>query len=167
MVSQVFKECLAEIYIGEQNGEAILDAMLPNAQNEDQRYILGSLLQLETEGKAQLRPMMMKFGVSMVENPSSKSYGTSVGEQLNQMSWIDQFAAMANGIERVYLAKYEELAKQVSEQEDAEAYKLATFMGAHERAFLAAARNVAVGHPDPVSPVVELLHFPLVKPTSS
>lgn len=167
MVSQIFKECLADIYRGEQVGEAIFEVALQTAKTPEQRYIMGSLLQLETEGKTLVRPMLMKLGVPIDIEPEARTEGESVGKQLLEMPWEMQFAAMADGIEKTFLAKYEELAKLVTEEEDPEAYKLATFMGAHERAILAAAQNVVAGKPDPAAPVVDLLHFPLSQPAAA
>ena len=51
-MNQKFKECLLEVYLGEQAGEMIFEAMLPKAEDENQRYIFSNMLQLETEGKA-------------------------------------------------------------------------------------------------------------------
>ncbi len=164
MVSQMFKECLIEIYIGEQHGEAIFDTLLPKAQNDEQRFILSSLLQLETEGKARIRPILMKYDLSMVEHPDSKSYGKSAVEPLKDMSWTEQFAAMAKAIESVFLPKYQRLAKLVTEEEDAQAYELAKFMGDHEYALMVTSENIAVGRADSIAPVVELLQFPLIRP---
>ena len=44
MVSQIFSDALLSVYHGEQFGEAFFESLLPKAQNEEQRYILGSLL---------------------------------------------------------------------------------------------------------------------------
>lgn len=58
MVSQIFSDALVSVYHGEQFGEAVFEALLPKAQNEEQRYILGSLLQLESVGKAVCLPSL-------------------------------------------------------------------------------------------------------------
>ena len=44
---------------------------------------------------------------------------------------------------------------------------LTNFMGAHERAVLAVAENIAAGRLNPLESVVEILHFPLTKPKNS
>ena len=164
MVSEAYKECLIDIYRGEQVGEAIFETMLPWAKDNEQRYILGSLLQLETEGKAIIRPVLMKFGLSVAEIPETRAEGAAAAAGIEDQSWLDQFATMAKGIEKVFLPKYEELAKLVTEEEDVEAYRLAKFMGEHERAIMQASRNVAAGADDPLAPVNNLLRFPLIRP---
>ena len=166
MVSKMFKECLTDIYRGEQVGEAIFETTLLKAEDDEQRYILASLLQLETEGKAKIRPVLMKFGLSVAEQADAKSEGTSAAAGLRDMSWTEQFDVMAKGIQSIYLPKYERLATLVTEEEDAEASQLAKFMGDHERAVMAAAENIAAGRPDPIAPVVNILHFPLSKPVA-
>ena len=166
MVSKAFKECLIDIYRGEQVGEAIFEASLLKADDDEQRYVLGSMLQLETEGKAKIRPVLMKFGLSVAEQAEARTEGASAAAGLLDMSWSEQFDAMAKGIEAVYLPKYERLATLVTEDEDAEAYELATFMGQHERAVMTAAENIASGQPNPMAPVVDLLHFPLSMPVT-
>lgn len=80
------------------------------------------------------------------------------------MPWKDQFQAMAAGIEAEFLAKYRELATLVTEEEDAQAFRLAKFMGDHEHAVMVAAANLGADAPDPIAPIVDLLQFPLTEP---
>lgn len=164
MVSPKFREALLEVYHGEQFGEAIFEALLLHAQGDEQRYLLGSLLQLESEGKAVMRPVLAKLGLSLDEDPGSRPKGVSSSAALKEMPWNEKFAAMARGIRKKGLPQYEELARLVSAEEDADGFALATFMGKHERAILEASENIAAGRPDPIAPVAQILHFPLIKP---
>lgn len=163
MVDRAFREALLDVYHGEQFGEAFFVELLPHAVDRDQRYILGSLLQLEAEGQAIMRPVMTKLELPLNEHPGVRPLGKTRAEMLRDMSWTDQFSAMAAGIRAKGLPKYEELATLVSEDEDPEAFALAAFMGKHERAILEASENIASGRPDPIAPVIEILHFPLIK----
>ena len=167
MVSQIFSEALLSVYHGEQFGEAVFESLLPEAENQEQSYILGSLLQLESEGKAVMRPVLTRLGLPLDENPDSRPRGLASAHALKEMPWRDMFAAMANGIRAKGLPQYEELATLVSAEEDGEAYELANFMGQHERAVLAVAENIAAGRLNPMAPVIEILHFPLTRPGSS
>ncbi|MEL6569633.1 MAG: hypothetical protein AAFQ22_14555 [Pseudomonadota bacterium] len=164
MVSPMFREALLDVYHGEQFGEAFFEALVPFAEDDAQRYTLGSLLQLETEGKAVMRPVLTKLGLPLDEDPASRPRGVKSADMLREMPWCDQFDAMAAGIRAKGLPQYEELASLVTAEEDTEAFALATFMGDHERAILAVSENIAAGRQDPVAPVVELLKFPLIKP---
>lgn len=167
MVGQEFLEALADVYHGEQFGEAFFEALLPHAEDDEQRYILGSLLQLETEGKAVIRPVLTKLRLSLDEDPGSRPQGVKSAEALREMPWTEQFAAMAAGIRAKGLPQYEELVTLVGADEDPEAFALADFMGKHERAILAASENIAAKRPDPIAPVVEILHFPLIRTGTS
>ena len=55
MIGQEFSKALLGVYNGEQFGEAFFARLIPTAENQMQNYILGSLLQLETEGKLVMR----------------------------------------------------------------------------------------------------------------
>ena len=54
-----FKECLLEVYLGEQAGEMVFESMLTMAEDDNQRYIFSNMLQFETEGKAIMRPCLL------------------------------------------------------------------------------------------------------------
>ena len=164
MVSRLYKECLIDIYLGEQQGEAIFDTVLRNASDSKEQYVLGSFLQLETEGKARIRPLLSRLGISTADDSGAKAEAAKLAESMSQMSWRDQFSLMAQGIENTFLAKYQELATLVTEDEDPEAYRLAKFMGEHEYAIMVAIKNLAEDKPHPISPVVDILQFPLSKP---
>ena len=164
MVSQRFREALLDVYHGEQFGEAFFEALLPHAEDSEQRYVLGSLLQLESEGKAVMRPVLAKLDLSLDEDPASRPRGVSTSAMLQEMPWTDKFAAMADGIRSKGLPQYEELASLVTAEEDRDAFALATFMATHERAILMASENIAARRENPIAPVVEILHFPLIKP---
>jgi|TARA_R110002049_G_scaffold84716_2_gene215570 hypothetical protein len=55
MASKEFKEYLIDVYHGEIASEAVSNFLLANAEEAEQKYILGTLLQFETEGKAIIR----------------------------------------------------------------------------------------------------------------
>ncbi len=65
-----FKECLLEVYHAEQTGEIIFELMLKNAQNKEEYFVFGSMLQLETEAKAIMRPTLIELGLPIEEEVS-------------------------------------------------------------------------------------------------
>ena len=166
MVSKAFTECLIDVYRGEVVGEAVFGGMLEIAEDMEQRYILGSMLQFETEGKAIIRPLLMRLGLSMLEGSEGRSAGAAGAARLNAQPWVERFAALEEAVKSKYLPRYLELAKLVSAEEDLEAARLAAFMGEHERAIVAVAANIAGRKPDPVAPIAKLLNFPLPRPAS-
>ncbi len=164
MVSNLFKECLADVYNGEVTGEAAFEHMLGSAETGEQSYIIGTLFQFETEGKAILRPLLTRCGLSIQEGNEARTGAKAASEQMSALPWSERFAAFHDMVKANYLPRYEELAALVSAEEDAEAAHIAAFMGEHERALLQLAANIVAGTPDPAAPVAALLHFPLPPP---
>ena len=164
MATKAFHECLLDVYHGEMAGEAAFEGMLARAEDAQQRYIVGSLLQFETEGKAKLRPLLMRYDLSMRDDAESMSGAAAAAGQLNALLWVERFSALGDLVRRSYLPRYQELATLVSADEDPEAARIAAFMGAHERALVALSDNIVAGAPDPAAPVSALLSFPLPRP---
>lgn len=167
MVAKAFTECLADIYRGEVIGEAAFGGMLEVAADIQQRYILGSLLQLETEGKAIVRPLLLRLGLSLVESGEGRAAGLGAAARLNALPWSERFAALQEALRSKYLPRYLELSTLVAPDEDPEAARIAAFMARHEQALLAVAENIVSGKQNPVEPIVGLMHFPLPQPRSA
>jgi len=159
-MNKKFKECLSEVYLGEQAGEMIFDSLLTMAEDDDQRYIFSNMLQLETEGKAIMRPLLVKLGIPIEENITLRNQGLEMAESFKGITFKEQFENIYQSVKNYYLPQYEELSALVDE-EDSEAYFIANFMGDHERSILLAADNIIKGKQDPVKPVRDLLRFPL------
>jgi len=164
MISQEFMKALHGVYSGEQFGEAFFARLIPTAENQMQSYILGSLLQLETEGKIVMRPLMLKLGLPLAGNENAIAEGASAARAMMDMSWTDKFVAIVSIIREHGLPQYEALAGMVSAEEEKAAYDLALFMGEHERVILAAAENMVAGKKDPMSALAKFLNFPLDPP---
>ena len=159
-MNQKFKECLSEVYLGEQAGEMIFDSLLTMAEDDDQRYIFSNMLQLETEGKAIMRPLLVKLGIPIEENITLRNQGLEMAESFKGITFKEQFENIYQSVKNYYLPQYEELSTLVDE-EDSEACFIANFMGEHERSILLAADNIIKDKQDPVKPVRDLLRFPL------
>ena len=67
IMNQKFKDCLLEVYHAEQAGEIIFESLVKNAKNRYELFIFGSMLQLETEAKAIMRPTLIKLDLSIEE----------------------------------------------------------------------------------------------------
>lgn len=165
MTTKEFRECLMDVYQGEVTGEVAFESMLRKAESPEQTYVLGTVLQFETEGKAMLRPLLARFGLPMVDDAEAKAAAGEASSQMNAAPWKERFAALSEIVKTSYLPRYTELATLVSTDEDAEAARIAIFMGDHERALVALADNVAAEVDDPAAPVAKLLNFPLPRNT--
>ena len=161
-MNQKFKECLLEVYLGEQAGEMIFEAMLPKAEDENQRYIFSNMLQLETEGKAIMRPLLVKLDIPIEENKLLRQQSLEIAENFVGMTFKEQFENIYQSVKNHYLPQYEELLTLVNEEEDDdEAFFIANFMGDHERSILLASENIINDVSDPVQPIRDLLRFPI------
>ena len=159
-MNKKFKECLTEVYLGEQAGEMIFESLLATAQDDNQRYIFSNMLQFETEGKTIMRPLLIKLGLPIEENKALRDQGLEIAESFKEMSFKEQFESIYQSVKNYYLPQYEELSTLVDE-EDSEAFNIANFMGEHERSILLAADNILQDKQDPVKPIRDLLQFPI------
>ena len=159
-MNKEFKECLTEVYLGEQAGEMIFESLLTTAEDDNQRYIFSNMLQLETEGKAIMRPLLVELGIPIEENKLLRDQGLQIAESFKEMSFREKFENIYQSVKNYYLPQYEELSTLVDE-EDSEAYYIANFMGEHERSILLAAENITKDKQDPVKPIRDLLQFPI------
>ena len=156
-----FKECLLDVYHAEQTGEVIFESMLRYAQNKEERFILGSMLQLETEAKAIMRPSLVQLELPIEEEKLSREQGIIIGESFKEMPFAELMQNIEQSVRNIYLPQYEELETLITE-EDSDYFKLAKFMGDHERALLLSAENINSNFDDPMKPVTEMLRFPIL-----
>ena len=155
-----FKECLLDVYHAEQTGEVIFESMLRYAQNKEERFILGSMLQLETEAKAIMRPSLVQLELPIEEELLSREQGIIIGESFKEIPFAELMQNIEQSVRNIYLPQYEELETLITE-EDSDYFKLAKFMGDHERALLLSAENINSNFEDPMKPVTEMLRFPI------
>jgi hypothetical protein len=152
---------LLEVYHAEQAGEIIFESMVKNAKNKDELFIFGSMLQLETEAKVIMRPTLVKLDLSIEENPVSRNQGLQIGDSFKNIPFQELIRNIAKSVKNIYLPQYEELETLVTE-EDWECYRLAKFMGDHERALLLASENIINQVDKPMTPVTDILRFPIL-----
>ena len=155
-----FKECLLDVYHAEQTGEVIFESMLRYAQNKEERFILGSMLQLETEAKAIMRPSLVQLELPIEEEKLSREQGIIIGESFKEIPFAELMQNIEQSVRNIYLPQYEELETLITE-EDSDYFKLAKFMGDHERALLLSTENINSNFEDPMKPVTEMLRFPI------
>jgi hypothetical protein len=90
-----FEEILHEVYHGEVGGEAFFSALLARFPEPDQQYKLGSLLQLETEFKARVRPLAVCYGVDIVERDESRKEVLQFADALEGETWHEVMSSFA------------------------------------------------------------------------
>lgn len=97
MTVEEFRDCLVGYYQSEILGEAFFGGILAKFEDPGHRYKVGSLLQLETETKARLRPTILELRGSVDELDSSRETGRNVAASISPGNW-DEFIAALNKV---------------------------------------------------------------------
>jgi hypothetical protein len=160
-----FENDLIELYQGEILGEALFSAMLASAENDDQRLKLGSMLQLETETKARLRPALISIGLSIEEDPAMREQALATASALADASWIEKMTTLNHELKTTFVPRFAEIAAHAHTVGNQSHAELADSMVVHEAALLELTRRELNGEADSsVEPVAMLLTYPLTAP---
>jgi hypothetical protein len=152
-----FKKGLSEQYQGEVIGEVFFCGLLERFDSSQHRYKLATLLQLETETKARLRPAVLELGLELVELDDSRKKGHEFVKSCDGMDWKGTMTRLATIVEH-YVKRYSEIAEIAPPE-----YKdLADSMVVHEASIRTSARLEASGDTEhSLDDVIKQLRFPL------
>jgi hypothetical protein len=95
MNHQEYLTGIAELYAAEVLGEGLANRWLQLATDPNQKYKLGLFLQLESEAKVRLRPLLARYGISLVEDEQHRAAGAAAAEQFAAQSWKEAMATLA------------------------------------------------------------------------
>ena len=152
-----FKKGLSEEYQGEVIGEVLFSGLLQHFDSPRHRYKLTTLLQLETETKARLRPAALELGVELGELDESREKGHDFVKSCDGMDWKGLMAFLETAVEP-YVKRYREIA----EIAPPEYKKLADSMVVHEASIRTFARLETSGDTEhSLDAVIQQLKFPL------
>jgi hypothetical protein len=147
------------LFDGEVMGERLLLAMLAAAKSPRDAAHFAAILQLETETKARLRPLMLKLGLGLAETADLRQVPARVAGYVDH-GWRDYVAATAVHLRGV-LARYEAIAA-LGPPED---QPILQAVVRHEAALLHWAEAEALGDSeDSLAAVTEMLVFKLAPP---
>lgn len=147
------------MYQGEVFGEAILAAYVALEPDANRRYKWGTILQLETETKARLRPFMMRLGLSIAQDDVSEQLKEFV-QKFASKSWRDHMQEFAS-ITSVYLEKFRAIAHAAPDGER----EVADSMVTHEAAIHRFTQLELDGDGDnSLNDVIAQLQYPLANP---
>lgn len=159
MSDPVYPECIRELYESEIFGEAFALALVEVARNDRDRYQLGTLLQLETETKARLRPFLCRHGLSLSEDMDLSQVDAAV-QVYQSLSFPEFAAAMKPGVQG-FLSRFQEI-ERVGPPED---QKILHSMVRHESAILRWLDMESEGRTDgSLDAMIAELQFPLPAP---
>ncbi len=125
-----YPDCLRELYESEVFGETFARALMNVAKNDRDRYHFATLLQLETETKARLRPVLWKKGLSLEHNADLSLLEGTV-EAYKSVDFAT-FAALIKPSVENFVSRFEAIAAAVPEDEK----QLAQSMIRHEKSIL-------------------------------
>jgi len=148
------------LYDGEVFGERVLLALHARARTPRDAYHFATILQLETETKARLRPLMLKYGLGLDETLDPAVVPPRVEAYLGG-DWRGYAAGMAVRLGPI-LTRYEAIAALGPAEDQA----ILQAVVQHEAALLAWAEAEAEGPSDAaLAPMIALLNFPVAPPT--
>jgi hypothetical protein len=160
MSLEQFKVGLSELYQGEVIGEVALNCLLVKFRSPRQQYLLGSVLQLETETKARLRPTAAILGIDLVESEESRKMGLEMAGSVEDLNWKDTSSLLSKA-----LVSYVDRYREIAETAPTEYKELAESMVVHEKSIQHLWEREALGADDlSINEVVKQLIFPLPKP---
>ena len=107
MSDPVYPKCIRELYESEIFGEAFALALMKVAKSERDQYQLGTLLQLETETKARLRPFLSKYDLSLSEDMELSEVDGAVAAY--QALGFPEFAAAMKPTVQGFLSRFQEI----------------------------------------------------------
>ena len=89
-----YPACINELYQSEVVGEAAFLALIKAARNERDKYHFVTLLQLETETKARLRPFLVRHGLELDEPQGGGEAVPGFLALYQQSDWLDFLAQL-------------------------------------------------------------------------
>lgn len=152
---------LRTLFDGEVMGERLLLALHAAAKTPREAWCFANILQLETETKARLRPLMIRYELGLAETADLTGIPARVAGYREQ-TWRDYAAGSADRLAPI-VERYRGIA-EMGPPEDQEVLKAVV---AHEAALLRWAAMEANGPDDrSLDDVIALLTFP-VEPVGS
>jgi hypothetical protein len=151
---------IAELYAAEVLGEGLASRWLELSSEPDQQYNLGLFLQLESEAKIRLRPLMARYGLNLVEQESQRSAGAAVAEKFASMSWKAALAELA-----VLAAPFRDRFHALLNVAPPEDVPFVSFMVNHEAAVVRIAEREAEGLGSMAHDLLPMLLYPMVRPS--
>jgi hypothetical protein len=144
-----------ELYAAEVLGESLANRWLELATDPEQKYKLGLFLQLESEAKVRLRPLLARYGISLIEESSQRNAGADEAEQLAALPWKEAMATMSK-----LCLPYAERFRALLAAAPPEDVPLVRFMVDHEETVSRIAGREATGEPAMESELVVMLAHP-------
>jgi hypothetical protein len=150
---------VAELYAAEVSGEGLASRWLELSSVPDHRYKLGLFLQLESEAKVRIRPLLARHGLDLVEDQRDRSAGAAEAEKFASMPWKAAMAELA-----VLAVPYRDRFQALLAVAPPDDTPLVSFMAHHEASVIRFAQREAAGEASAAAELLPLLLCPLGRP---
>ncbi len=157
MTTQDYAACVRELYEGEIVGEAMALALIDVSRDDRDRHAFGTLLQLETETKARLRPFLARHGLTLKETANLTDVELIVGAYKATGSFRE-FATAIRPVAEKYLARIEEIARSGPAEDHEVLYSMVRHEAAIVKWFVMESEGKSEGSLDGM---IEQLQYPL------
>lgn len=147
------------MYQGEVLGEAMLDAYVAREKDPVRRYKWATIMQLECETKARLRPFLAQLGLSLVQRDTREQVAKIV-ENYETKSWTRHMEETVK-VTNIYIKKFEEIEAASPDSERAVTHSMVLHEAAIKRF---AELELAGDSAKSLNDVIAQLHFPLPRP---
>jgi hypothetical protein len=149
---------IASLYAAEVLGEGLASRWLELCTDREQRYKLSLFLQLESEAKVRLRPLLARHSLSLVEDQIQRAAGASAAEKFAAVPWREAMATLSE-LALPYVHRFQALL-DVAPLED---LPLIRFMVDHEQQVVRVAAREAAGESIMASQLVVMLAHPFAE----
>jgi hypothetical protein len=157
--AEYLKAVVEIMYQGEVLGEALLNCYVSLEQDADHRYKWGTILQLETETKARLRPFLTGLGLSIAQ-ADVRSRIDDLAKTFASKSWQRHMEELVK-VTDFYIAKFREIEHAAPDHER----EVAHSMVVHETSIKRFGELELAGDAaNSLNDVMVQLQYPLARP---
>lgn len=133
-------------------------ALWKAARNEREKYHFGCFLQLETETKARLRPLLIKYGFDLEENMDAAQIEEIVASY-RAVEYRDFLTGMKPMIDN-FLQRFKEIATMGPDEDQ----ELLQSMIPHEESFVHWIDKELAGEEGAMDAVLDIIQYPVPAP---
>jgi len=154
-----YPACINELYQSEVLGEAAFLALMKAAKNEREKYHFATLLQLETETKARLRPFLFRHGLELDESQAGAEQVTGFVALYRDNSWPEFLTQLKPMVEQ-FLGRFEEIAAAGPEEDQ----DILQSMVRHEESFVHWIEKETAGDEGALDVALSQIQYPVSEP---
>jgi hypothetical protein len=158
MDKNTYLDGIGALYAAEVLGEGLASRWLELTSDPDQKYKLSLFLQLESESKVKLRPLLARHGLSLVEDERQRAAGAAVADRFASAPWKDAMATLAD-LALPYVHRFQALLDAAPPED----VPFVLFMVDHEQSIVRIAAQEAAGKGSMDRELLVMLSHPIAR----